>query len=92
MFAVVTAAVERARTGGGPTMIEGLTYRMESHTNSDDPTRYRTAEETADWAGHDPIDRLAQASDPRPGVLTRASSPPSSMRRPKRWPPRPAAR
>jgi pyruvate dehydrogenase E1 component alpha subunit len=60
MFAVVSAAVERARTGGGPTMIEGLTYRMESHTNSDDPTRYRSAAETADWAGHDPIDRLAR--------------------------------
>ena len=41
-------------------MIEGLTYRMESHTNSDDPTRYRSAAETEEWHGHDPIDRLAK--------------------------------
>ena len=60
MYAVITAALERARSGGGPTMIEGLTYRMESHTNSDDPTRYRSAAETEEWHGHDPIDRLAK--------------------------------
>jgi 2-oxoisovalerate dehydrogenase E1 component alpha subunit len=58
MFAVITEAIERARSGGGPTMIEGLTYRMESHTNSDDPTRYRTAAQTEEWHGLDPIDRL----------------------------------
>ena len=43
MYAVVSAAVDTARNGGGPSLIEGLTYRMEAHTNSDDPTRYRTA-------------------------------------------------
>jgi pyruvate dehydrogenase E1 component alpha subunit len=69
MYAVISAAVERARTGGGPTMIEGLTYRMESHTNSDDPSRYRSAQETADWAGHDPIDRL-RAHLTTTGMLT----------------------
>ena len=58
MYAVISRAISRAREGGGPTMIEGLTYRMESHTNSDDPTRYRTAAETEEWHGHDPIDRL----------------------------------
>ncbi|GAB3119318.1 pyruvate dehydrogenase (acetyl-transferring) E1 component subunit alpha [Glaciibacter psychrotolerans] len=58
MFAVISAAVTRGRSGGGPTMIEGLTYRMESHTNSDDPTRYRDAAEVDHWRGLDPIARL----------------------------------
>lgn len=58
MFAVITASIDRARTGGGPTMIEGLTYRMESHTNSDDPTRYRDASEVEHWRRLDPVERL----------------------------------
>ena len=58
MFAVITASIERARSGGGPTMIEGLTYRMESHTNSDDPTRYRDASEVERWRSFDPVERL----------------------------------
>ncbi len=57
-YSVIAAAVERARAGGGPTMIEGLTYRMESHTNSDDPTRYRTKEEEAVWRDRDPVERI----------------------------------
>jgi pyruvate dehydrogenase E1 component alpha subunit len=69
MYAVISAAIERARVGHGPTMIEGLTYRMESHTNSDDPTRYRTAEETSGWLAHDPIDRLEKYLT-KAGVLT----------------------
>ena len=71
MYSVIAAAVDRARAGGGPTMIEGLTYRMESHTNSDDPTRYRTAAETERWHGHDPIDRL-QKHLTATGTLTEA--------------------
>jgi pyruvate dehydrogenase E1 component alpha subunit len=58
MYAVVSAAVETARTGGGPSLVEGLTYRMEAHTNSDDPTRYRDASDVAVWKGRDPIERL----------------------------------
>jgi 2-oxoisovalerate dehydrogenase E1 component alpha subunit len=58
MFAVVTVAVERARDGGGPTMIEALTYRLEAHTNSDDPSRYREKSEEAVWRALDPIARL----------------------------------
>ncbi|AMB58600.1 pyruvate dehydrogenase (acetyl-transferring) E1 component subunit alpha [Microterricola viridarii] len=71
MYAVVTAAVERARAGHGPTLIEGLTYRMEAHTNSDDPTRYRETSETAGWLDHDPIDRVEKHLD-RAGALTTA--------------------
>lgn len=58
MFAVLSAAVERARAGGGPTLIEGLTYRVEAHTNSDDPTRYRGKAEEAEWKTRDPLARL----------------------------------
>ena len=58
MFAVVSAAADRARSGGGPTLIEGLTYRIEAHTTSDDPTRYRNAADVELWRGRDPIERL----------------------------------
>jgi pyruvate dehydrogenase E1 component alpha subunit len=58
MYAVTRAAVDRARSGGGPTLVEGLTYRIEPHTNSDDPTRYRTAREVEHWTRRDPIERL----------------------------------
>ena len=66
--AVATAALERARGGHGPTLIEAVTYRMGAHTTSDDPTRYRDGTESADWAARDPIDRvrahLQQLGDP----------------------------
>ncbi|TFB53097.1 pyruvate dehydrogenase (acetyl-transferring) E1 component subunit alpha [Cryobacterium tagatosivorans] len=58
MYAVVSAAVDTARNGGGPSLVEGLTYRMEAHTNSDDPTRYRDSSDVDAWRGRDPIERL----------------------------------
>jgi Pyruvate/2-oxoglutarate dehydrogenase complex, dehydrogenase (E1) component, eukaryotic type, alpha subunit len=58
VFAVVSASLQKARSGKGPTIIECLTYRVEAHTNSDDPTRYREASEVAAWKGRDPIERL----------------------------------
>src|SRR4029077_4928467 len=45
----------RAGEGGGPTLIEAITYRVGPHTTSDDPTRYRSDEEVAYWAALDPI-------------------------------------
>jgi pyruvate dehydrogenase E1 component alpha subunit len=69
MFAVISASVERARAGGGPTLIEGLTYRVEAHTNSDDPTRYRGKAEETKWRGLDPIARL-EAYLTKAGILT----------------------
>ena len=54
----VEGAIESARLGGGPTLIEALTYRMGPHTNSDDPSRYRDAAEAVAWRSRDPIDRL----------------------------------
>jgi pyruvate dehydrogenase E1 component alpha subunit len=56
--AVVTAALERARAGGGPTLVEAFTYRMGAHTTSDDPTRYRTTAEGEAWRLKDPIERV----------------------------------
>ena len=58
--AATGVALERARTGGGPTFIEAVTYRMGPHTTADDPTRYRDAAELEDWQARDPISRLAE--------------------------------
>jgi pyruvate dehydrogenase E1 component alpha subunit len=58
VLAVTKAAMERARTGQGPMLVEAFTYRMGAHTTSDDPTRYRPDEETAQWREKDPIARL----------------------------------
>ncbi|GEN81268.1 pyruvate dehydrogenase (acetyl-transferring) E1 component subunit alpha [Actinotalea fermentans] len=57
-WAVTREALNRARSGGGPTFVEAVTYRMGAHTTSDDPTRYRTSEEEESWRRRDPIDRL----------------------------------
>ncbi len=57
VLAATRNAVEKARAGGGPTLIEALTYRMGPHSSSDDPTRYRSAEELEAWKKRDPIDR-----------------------------------
>ncbi|WP_432522017.1 pyruvate dehydrogenase (acetyl-transferring) E1 component subunit alpha [Kineococcus sp. SYSU DK006] len=58
VLAVTRAAMDRARSGGGPTFIEAFTYRMGAHTTSDDPTRYRAAAEVDAWREKDPIDRF----------------------------------
>ena len=52
---VLTAAVRHARAGGGPTLVEAITYRVDAHTNADDATRYRGDAEVETWRGHDPI-------------------------------------
>lgn len=57
-LAVTKAALERARTGQGPMLIEAFTYRMGAHTTSDDPTKYREDEERVAWEAKDPILRL----------------------------------
>lgn len=60
VYAALTEATERARNGGGPTLIEALTYRIGAHSTSDDPTRYRTDAEVESWKKKDPVDRLAK--------------------------------
>ena len=60
ILAVYTAAkeaVDRARAGQGPTLVECVTYRMAVHTTADDPKRYRTEEEVQKWRERDPIVR-----------------------------------
>ncbi len=51
-------AVEKARRGEGPTLIEAVTYRMGPHSSSDDPDRYVPSEELEEWGTRDPIDRF----------------------------------
>ncbi|GAA4623918.1 pyruvate dehydrogenase (acetyl-transferring) E1 component subunit alpha [Actinoallomurus vinaceus] len=58
VLAVLSAAAEHARSGQGPFLVEALTYRLESHTNADDATRYRTDAEAEEWRRRDPIARL----------------------------------
>ena len=58
LYAAAKEAVDRARAGEGPTLIESFTYRMGDHTTSDDATRYREKEEMAYWTERDPIARL----------------------------------
>ncbi|MBC9714288.1 pyruvate dehydrogenase (acetyl-transferring) E1 component subunit alpha [Streptomyces sp. TRM66268-LWL] len=58
VLAVTRAALDRARRGEGPMLIEAFTYRMGAHTTSDDPTKYRRDEEREAWEAKDPILRL----------------------------------
>ena len=58
VFAATEWAAERARANQGPTLIEHFTYRSEGHSTSDDPARYRSAEERSHWPLGDPIARL----------------------------------
>lgn len=74
------AARDRALAGGGPTLIEAVTYRMGPHTTADDPTRYVPGADLEEWAQRDPITRLAAAltaagawDDGQHGVVERAA-------------------
>ncbi len=58
MIQVSQEAVARARAGGGATLIEALTYRVEGHSSSDDPSVYRDADEPAMWEKKDPLKRF----------------------------------
>src|SRR5579883_2356915 len=58
VYDTMNRAVERARSGQGPTLIELLTYRIGAHTTADDPTRYRDAAEIEEWQRKDPIARF----------------------------------
>ena len=58
VYAAVRGAVASGAEGGGPTLIEALTYRIEAHTNADDATRYRGQAEVDGWLARDPLARL----------------------------------
>lgn len=58
VYRVCQEAVERARRGEGPTLVETVTYRMGGHSSSDDPTKYRDAKAVEEWTKRDPIERF----------------------------------
>jgi pyruvate dehydrogenase E1 component alpha subunit len=57
VYVVTREAVERARSGGGPTLIEAMTYRVGAHSTADDASRYRDEAEVEAWRARDPIER-----------------------------------
>ena len=74
VHAVTRAVVERVRAGGPAGFVEAVTFRMAGHSTSDDPSKYRSADEAAAWERRDPLTRLAAFMDARgwsePGWLT----------------------
>jgi 2-oxoisovalerate dehydrogenase E1 component alpha subunit len=60
VYEVTRAAVERARAGGGPTLVEAVTYRLGPHSTADDASRYRDDGEVAPWRARDPIERFVR--------------------------------
>ena len=58
VLAATRIALDRARRGEGPTFIEAVTYRIGPHTTADDPKRYRSDDEIADWRDRDPLARV----------------------------------
>src|SRR6478752_2100680 len=60
VYAAERWAADRARSNGGPTLIEFFTYRAEGHSTSDDPSAYRSVQEPENWPLGDPIARLKQ--------------------------------
>ncbi len=60
IYAVTQWAADRARLGGGPTLIELVTYRAGAHSTSDDPSKYRPKDEYLEFPLGDPIERLKQ--------------------------------
>lgn len=58
VYAAAMEAVERARSGKGPTLVECVTYRMSVHTTADDPKKYRSEKEVSEWRKRDPIERF----------------------------------
>jgi 2-oxoisovalerate dehydrogenase E1 component alpha subunit len=73
VLAATRFALNQARHGGGPTLIEAVTYRMGPHTTSDDPSRYRDKAELDGWKAKDPIERVRLLLE-REGLLDDAQA------------------
>ncbi|MCX4907214.1 pyruvate dehydrogenase (acetyl-transferring) E1 component subunit alpha [Streptomyces sp. NBC_00878] len=73
VYEVLGDAIAHARAGGGPTLVEAVTYRMEAHTNADDDKRYRGDSEVEAWRAHDPIALLEHELTER-GLLDEAGT------------------
>jgi TPP-dependent pyruvate/acetoin dehydrogenase alpha subunit len=65
VYSASHAAVDKARAGGGPTLIEAVTYRLGGHSTADDPRRYRQDREVAEWSAKDPITRFRRYLEAR---------------------------
>jgi 2-oxoisovalerate dehydrogenase E1 component len=65
VYLTTRRAVDKARSGGGPTLIEAMTYRYGPHATADDPTLYRAQEEVEQWREKDPIERLRKFLEKR---------------------------
>ncbi|MBI4609319.1 MAG: pyruvate dehydrogenase (acetyl-transferring) E1 component subunit alpha, partial [Candidatus Rokubacteria bacterium] len=72
VYAATREAVERARAGGGPTLIEFVTYRLSMHTTADDPTKYRSEAEVKAWEAKEPLIRFRRYLEGK-GLLDEAS-------------------
>ncbi len=72
VYRATREAVERARAGEGPSLIEALTYRLGPHTTADDPTRYREEAEVERWRALDPIPRFRRFLE-REGLVDEAT-------------------
>ncbi len=70
-YVATREAVERARQGKGPTLIEAITYRLSMHTTSDDPTKYRSDDEVKAWEAKEPLPRFRRYLEQK-GVVTEA--------------------
>jgi 2-oxoisovalerate dehydrogenase E1 component alpha subunit len=55
VYEATKRAAQRARSGGGPTLLEAKTYRLVPHTSDDDDRRYRAREEVTEWKKRDPL-------------------------------------
>ncbi len=73
VYAATVEALERARRGDGPTLVEAVTYRLGDHTTADDASRYRPREEVEAWQGRDPLRRLRLYLEGR-GLLDEAGA------------------
>ena len=64
-YAAAKEALDRARSGAGPTLVEALTYRLGNHTTADDAQKYRPPEELEVWAARDPLSRMRRFLEER---------------------------
>jgi pyruvate dehydrogenase E1 component alpha subunit len=70
-YVATREAVDRARRGEGPTLIEALTYRLSLHTTADDPTKYRDEAEVKEWEAREPFPRFRRYLEAK-GILDAA--------------------
>ena len=69
VYVATREAVDRARQGGGPTLVEAETYRLSLHTTADDPTKYRSEEEVKAWEAKEPLPRFRKYLEAK-GIVT----------------------